>query len=246
MVNIFFEIHSNLPREGPGANVSTKQAFLTLQDLTAEPRILDVGCGPGMQTIMLAKMSNGKITALDNHQPFLDYLKNQAIKEGVSDRISLVNGDMRDLKFDAKSFDLIWAEGAIFIIGFEKGIRDWRRLLADKGYLVVSELCWLKDNPPEEIREYFAEGYQAIKTIKENLEIVRKANYRLISNFVLPDESWWNNYYTLIASKIPSLRTKYSEDEEALAFLDCEELEMEMFRKYSKYYGYVFYIMQVE
>jgi 2-polyprenyl-3-methyl-5-hydroxy-6-metoxy-1,4-benzoquinol methylase len=61
MVNIFFEVHGGLPRECPGDNISTKKAYLTLKDLPEKPRILDVGCGLGMQTLMLAKLSNGKI-----------------------------------------------------------------------------------------------------------------------------------------------------------------------------------------
>lgn len=246
MVNIFFEIHSSLPREGPGDNESTRKAYLMLPDLPEKPRILDVGCGPGMQTIELAKLSNGRIDALDNHQPFLDHLKKRAEEEGVSDRINIINGDMFALNYEDKSFDLIWSEGAIYIIGFEKGIREWRKLLTDKGYVVVSELSWLRPDPPEEVRKFFAEGYPGIKTINENLETIKKAGYRIINHFVLPDESWWNNYYIPIAAKIPSLRLKYRDDKEALAILDCEELEMEMFRKYSKYYGYVFYIMQIE
>ena len=109
--NIFFEIHSGLPREGPGDNESTKKAYLMLRNLPEEPRVLDVGCGPGMQTIALAKLSRGRIIALDNHQQFLDDLKRKAEAEGVSGRIKVVNGDMCALNFMAKSFDVIWAEG---------------------------------------------------------------------------------------------------------------------------------------
>ena len=70
---------------------------------------------------------------------------------------------------------LIWSEGTIFVIGFEKDLRDWRRLLTGNGYLVVSELSWLQLNPPEEVKQFFAEGYPGIKTISANLEIIKKA-----------------------------------------------------------------------
>ena len=139
MVNVFFEVHRDLPREGPGDNESTKKAYLLLRNLPEKPRILDIGCGPGMQTVTLAKLSNGKIDAVDNHQPFLEQLKKKAEEEGVSKKITAVNGDMTTLNYDDGSFDLIWCEGAIFIIGFERGFREWKRLLTGKGYLVVSE-----------------------------------------------------------------------------------------------------------
>ena len=99
--NIFFEIPSGLPREGPGDNESTAKAYLMLRNLPEQSRVLDVGCGPGMQTIALAKLSHGQIIALDTHQPFLDGLKRKADTENVSDRIKTVKGDMRALNYKA-------------------------------------------------------------------------------------------------------------------------------------------------
>src|SRR3990170_2464740 len=99
MVNVFFEIHHDLPREGPGGNESTRKAYSMLRGLPDEPRILDVGCGTGMQTMELSKISRGKIDAVDNHQPFLEHLKRRAEEEGVSDRVRTVNGDMHALAY---------------------------------------------------------------------------------------------------------------------------------------------------
>ncbi len=215
-----------------------------LTELPTKPRILDVGCGPGMQTIEIAKLSNGEITAVDNHQPFLDSLKRQAASEGVSENIKIVTANMGCLGFEAKSFDLIWSEGAIYNIGFEKGIREWRKFLADNGYLAVSELCWLSPNPPEEVKKFFLTCYPAMKLVDENLQIIKAAGYRVVGYFILPDSSWWNSYYTPIEAKLPALKVKYRDDKEALAVIACEELEIAMFHKYSRYYGYVFYVMQ--
>ncbi len=71
----FWVIHSGLPREGPGDNKSTRKAYRMLKDLPKNPRILDVGCGPGMQTVELAKLSGGQIVALDFHEPSWSNLK---------------------------------------------------------------------------------------------------------------------------------------------------------------------------
>jgi ubiquinone/menaquinone biosynthesis C-methylase UbiE len=245
MPKIFWEVHSGLPREGPGDNMSTRKAYLMLKDLPKNPRILDIGCGPGMQTIELAKLSSGRVYALDNHEPFLEDLRSRAKKEGLNDRIRPVKGDMLNLNYEDNSFDLIWSEGAIYIIGFEKGLREWKRLLTENGYIVVSELSWLRPDLPEEVNTFMKEAYPAIKTIKENLEVGRKSGYSVVGFFVLPEKSWWDNYYTRIETKLPSLKTRYRDDEEALQVIAIEELEIGIFRKYSDYYGYVFYIMQV-
>jgi ubiquinone/menaquinone biosynthesis C-methylase UbiE len=241
---IFWEIHNGLPRAGPGDNESTRRAFLMLKDLPKNPCILDVGCGPGMQTIELAKLSKGQIDALDTHQPFLDQLEFKIKKEGLTSKIKPVKGDMLNLTYDITTFDLIWSEGAIFIIGFEKGLREWKPLLTEKGYLVVSDLTWLKNNVPAEAKEYLHQFDPNIKTIEENLDIVKKVGYRLVGSFVLPTESWFTNYYDPILAKLPSLKEKYKNDEEKLLHIACREEESEMFRKYSEFYGYVFYVLQ--
>ncbi|MBN1683217.1 class I SAM-dependent methyltransferase [Candidatus Bathyarchaeota archaeon] len=242
----FWKIHSGLPREGPGDNESTRKAYEMLKNLPEKPRILDVGCGPGMQTIELAKLSRGQIVALDFHKPFLEQLKETIQEEELTDIIKPVKGDMFNIEYSDGSFNVVWSEGAIYIIGFEKGLQEWRRLLASKGYVVVSELTWLRHDMPEEVNEYITHEYPAIKTLEENIEVVQKSGYRLLDSFVLPVKSWWDNYYGPIEAKLSSLKARYSDYEEAMQVITMHEIEIEMFRKYSDYYGYVFYVMQIE
>lgn len=242
----FWMIHNCLPREGPGDNESTRKAYKMLKGLPEKPRILDIGCGPGMQTVELAKLSGGQIVALDFHEHFLEQLRETIQREGVADIVKPVKGDMCDLEYADGSFDVVWSEGAIFVIGFEQGLQEWRRLLAPNGYVVVSELTWLQHDVPDEIKEYMMHEYPAIKTVEENIEVVQNSGYRLIGSFVLPVKSWWDNYYRPIEAKLPSLKTRYGSDEEAMQVIKMQEIEIEMFRKFSDYYGYVFYIMQIE
>ena len=242
----FWKIHSGLPREGPGDNKSTRKAYMMLEDLPENPRILDVGCGPGMQTVELAKLSGGQIVALDVHEPFLEQLKDAVKKEGANDMVKAVQGDMFNLKFEDGSFDVVWSEGAVFVIGFEKGLREWKRLLTPKGYFVVSELCWLKNDVPKEAKTFITQAYPPVKTIEGNIDIIQNSGYRLVGSFVLPSKSWWDNYYTPIETKLPSLKARYKDDKEVLQAITCTETEIEMFRKYYDYYGYAFYIMQIK
>jgi len=215
-----------------------------MADLPERPSILDVGCGPGMQTMDLAKLSGGTITALDNHQPYLDTLRNKVIEAELSERVCITRGDMSGLGFKTKSFDAIWSEGAIYIMGFEEGLKDWRPLLKKGGYLGVTEVAWLKPDPPEEVAGFWAEAYPAIKDIQGNLNAITRAGYRPIGSFTLPESAWWDLYYKAIEDKLFMFRDKYKGNNEALRFADMEQTEMDLFRKYADYYGYVFYILQ--
>ena len=188
-MDIFFELHQDLPREGPGDNPSTRKALSLLTELPLQPLILDIGCGPGMQTIELARCTKGKIIAIDTHQPFLDKLKQRAQAEGLSDKITTINMSMFALEFEAKSFDAIWSEGAIYIMGFEQGLRACQPLLKPGGYVAVTEISWLRPQPSGEVQAFWAANCPGMRTVEENLEIVQAAGYRKVGHFVLPSSA---------------------------------------------------------
>ncbi|MED4755614.1 class I SAM-dependent methyltransferase [Brevibacillus choshinensis] len=213
---MFFEIHKDIPREGPGNNESTRRAFYMLTDLPVHPHVLDVGCGPGMQTKELANLTDGTIT---------------------------VQGDMFDLPFEEQSMDLIWSEGAIYIIGFERGLREWRKLLKPRGYLVVSELTWLTEERPSEIEAFWMENYRGIKSAVANEGIAEHAGYQLINQFTLPEAGWWE-YYRPLEQRVAMLREQFPSQVNMLDALDETQREIELYKKYSAYYGYTFYILQ--
>ena len=240
---IFFEIHKDLPREGSGRDKYTQKAFEMIPKLK-EPHILDIGCGPGLQTIKLAKLSDGEITAIDIHQPFLDQLKKHTIKENFENRIKILNKSMINMDFPEEKFDIIWAEGSIFIIGFKKGIIEWKKFVKPGGYLAIHEMAWLKDNPPKEISDYWQKVYPQIASIETNLNIIKNCGYILIGHFPLPEDAWWELYYTPLEKRLKILENKYKDNPKALEVIDEHYEEINLFRKYNEWYGSVFYVMQ--
>ncbi|UJR06802.1 hypothetical protein I4U23_011089 [Adineta vaga] len=242
---IFFEIHNDLPREGPGSIQSTLQAFCSIESHDKQLNILDIACGPGMTTIELAKLGH-HITAIDNHQPFIKTLLTRAKEELLSDRINALVGDMFCLeKFvPQNSFDVIWSEGSIYLIGFERGLIEWKEFLKKDGYLVCSELSWLTADVPNEPREFWSKNYPEMHSREENFEIIKKCGYKLIDSFVLEEKDWWNEYYGPMEKQIQQLKLKYNEQKEAENVLHEQQIEIDLYRKYSKTYGYVFYIMK--
>jgi len=241
---IFFELHSDLPREGPGNFNSTKKAFSLLSELPADPVILDVGCGPGKQTLDLSQITNGKIIALDNHQPYLDELEKKIKEKDLSRRVSTKLGDMNDLPFDDNIFDVIWAEGSIYLMGFGKAMELWKKFLKPNGYIVFSELCWFKNERPEEIDNYWLSFYGLMHTIDGIIKFITDTDYKFIGSYVLPNEAWWEDYYSPLSKRVEELKQKYKVDSEALEIIGNESTEMEMHKKYSVYYGYSFFIVQ--
>ena len=240
---LFFEIHRDLPREGPGRDESTERAFRMLPPMDA-PRILDIGCGPGAPTVALARLSGGEVIGIDIYQQYLDQLQAKIDSEDLGDRVRAVNCSMFDIEFPDESFDVVWAEGSIFVIGFERGLREWRRLIRHDGFLVVHEVAWLQPDPPQEIVDFWLEEYPAITTVPEKLRQIENCGYHLVGHFPLPEDAWWHEYYGPLAERIEMLRAKYADDPEALAMFDPHDREIDMFRKYNRWYGSVFFVMQ--
>ena len=166
----FYELFVGLPRGGPGDNDSTRKAFRYLKNLPSEPQILDIGCGPGMQTLELAKLSNGTIIALDNYQPFLDILMKNAIKNGVEKRIIPKNQSMLEMDFKNNSFDVIWSEGALYFMGFQNGLKRCHQLLKKNGYLAVTQAVFLQPSIPKPLQQFWDNEYPDIKDIKTNID----------------------------------------------------------------------------
>ncbi len=243
-MDFFFEIHKDLPREGPGDSESTRRAFRKLSALPEEPSILDVGCGPGAQTLELAGLSDGNIHAIDTHQPFLDRLQQKIAEQGLSQRVKVSKQSMSALDFPSASFDLIWSEGAIYIMGFEAGLRAWKPLLNPCGYIVVTELTWMQPDPPAEVYDFWQKAYPAMKNLEENVNSIHESNYFLIDYFVLPTTSWTEEYYRPMQARIAMLREKYQNDIKIQKILNEEQAEIDIYHKYHQWYGYMFYIMQ--
>ena len=215
-----------------------------LTELVEVPEILDVGCGTGAQTLVLAELSLGSITALDNHAPFIEILDHKANQAKLEKRIHCVVGDMAIMNFHAESYDVIWSEGAAYIIGFANALKSWRMLIKPSGYLVASELVWFKKETPKEIKVYFIAAYPDMKYYEDVYPIIKSTGYEMVNYFPLPSESWWTDYYTPAEKKLAEMRSKHQSNKDAQLIFDSFQLEIDMHRKYSEYYGYGFYIMR--
>ena len=240
----FHEIYEAIPRQGPGDRESTERALRLLPPLTRGQRILDIGCGAGAQTMDLARATEARMVAVDSHAPFISRLALRAEELGLAERIAAQVGDMNDLRFPDGSFDVIWCEGAIFIIGFAKGLTSWRRLLAPGGHLVVSELCWISTDPPAEVEAFFrAEGADIGDLDARRRDIV-DSGYRLVGDFVLPAVGWWENYYVPLAAELERFRGRHAGDQEALDVAARSQREIDLYRRHSEHFGYGFFVLQ--
>jgi len=240
----FHELYEALPRQGPGERGSTERALGMLPRLGRGQRLLDVGCGSGTQTLDLARATEARIVAVDNHPPFVERLARRVAELGLGERVTTQVADMNALPFTDGSFDVVWAEGSIFVIGFAQGLSRWRRLLGPGGHLVVSELCWLTGDPPSEVREFFAAEGAKVEDVPTRRRAVDAAGYHLVGDFVLPATGWWENYYVPLAAELERFRARHGADPLALAVAERSEREIDVYRRHPGAFGYAFFVLQ--
>ncbi|TVQ04329.1 MAG: class I SAM-dependent methyltransferase [Balneolaceae bacterium] len=245
MTDYFIEFFKKLDRQGPGDDKYTELAYRLLEHLPNNPQILDVGCGTGGQSLTLARISPCTITAVDVYDTFLKKLDERAKKETLKGTITTFNASMFELPFDEKIYDVIWSEVSICIMGFERGLKEWKRLLKPGGYLVASEITWLERDIPEEIRDYWNTAYPEIGTITGKITVIEECGYQPLAFLTLPEYGWQRNYYDQMEVQKQNFLKLYGNEEEACRIVKNElEVEANLYKTYKNYYSYILYIMR--
>jgi len=203
-------------------NKYTRKAF-TLLPKCKNPHILDIGCGTGVPTLELAKMSNGNIIGIDINETSLNLLKRKIKKMGLNKQVSVIKDSILTLDFAEESFDIIWAEGSVFVNGFENSIKAWHRFLKTNGFLVIHD-----EN----------------KDKNKKLGLMTKYGYRLIAQFEITDKLWWLEYYTPLELLIQKFRHKYPNDSKLNSELNKDQIEIDKCKSNSVVYSSFFVIMQ--
>ena len=236
------EYFSNAERQGPGSPEVTVKALSFIDNLTHDSKIADIGCGTGGQTMVLARHTPGHITGMDLFADFIDIFNANSRKLNLQDRVQGIVGSMEHLPFHNEELNLIWSEGAIYNIGFERGINEWRSFLKQGGFLAVSEASWFTEKRPAEIDRYWKDAYPEIDVISHKVGQMQKAGYIPVATFVLPENCWTEHFYAPQVFAQEKFLKKYADNKTAEDLVANQRHEAMLYNKYKAFYGYVFYI----
>lgn len=242
-MQIIADYFKGLNRQGPGSDEQTVKALSFIPDLQAITRIVDFGCGTGAQTRVLAANTRAQIVANDIFPEMIAGLNKRMAQNGFENRVSTVQASMTELAFETESVDLIWAEGSIYNIGFEKGFRQWKRFIKPGGYIAVSECCWLSAARPTQT-DYFLENFPEIAQVSAKLGIIEKLGYKPIAHFILPENCWTEHYYAPMKEYMRIFLKQHCDNPQAADFVYWTKEEILFYQAHKEFYGYVFFIAQ--
>jgi len=241
-VNLICEYYSNFERQGPGCPEMTKKALNFIKNIEGLSYIADIGCGTGGQTIILAQKTTANIVGIDLAPVMIEKFNERIIKNNLQNRVKGIVGSMDNLSFKNEELDMILSEGAIYNIGFERGLNEWNKYIKKGGYIIVSEASWFTETRPAKINDFWMDAYPEIDTISNCMSKMQKAGYIPIASFVFPEYSWTDNFYATHGPFQEIFMTKYAGNKTVEDFISYERYEAQLYNEYKDYYGYVFYI----
>lgn len=243
----FFRLFHDLPRQGPGSDAVTRSLLERVRPLLPhQPHCADMGCGNGRSSLILAETLQASLVAIDTHQPFLEELEDAARRRGLEDRIETRCRDMLDPRIKARSLDLVWSEGAAYVVGLDSALGQWRSLLKPGGLLVVSDCMWLRSNPPPEVENFWMAAYPDMRTVSESLSVAEQQGYTFLAAETLPESGWWEDYYLPLERRLETLLPMAEHDPVLAGVMAATREEIAMFRRFSDVYSYVFLILRYD
>jgi SAM-dependent methyltransferase len=242
-IELLIDLHARNERQGPGSDAQTLRA-IEMAGLrpSADLAVADLGCGTGASALVLARTLGTPVIAIDAEPSFVATLRERADREGFASLIRPRVGRMESPPFDDGQLDVIWSEGAIYNIGFEAGVRAWRRFLKPGGVLAISELSWTTATRPKDIESYWLREYPGIDTAAGKIRILEHAGYAPIGFFFLPGECWEARYYTPLRRGFAAFLERHGGIEPARKIVEAEEAEIRLYRELGRWYGYGFYL----
>ena len=200
----------------------TRKAFNIIPKIN-KPCILDIGCGSGVPTLELARLSKGKIIGIDIDKNAIDKLNIKIKVNNLQERVKVYKNSLFNIKFPSETFDIIWAEGALAPIGFEEALKQWKKFIKPEGFMVL---------------------HDDIKDKTKKMELIPKQVFELIDYFQLPDDAWWINYYGPLEKQIEKVLTINKNHPQVLKAIKSYQDEVMACKKKPEDFRSIFYVLK--
>lgn len=186
--------------------------------LEGELNMLDIGCGSGIPTLVLAGRFNGKLLAVDPNADALLRLRKRAGHAHIKANISCLQGTLENLASADHSFHLILAEGLLNVTGFEYDFSKLDLLLREGGFMVV---------------------HDEASQFESKMAFAANKGYRLVFSNMLDEKIWWDDFYSCLEQQLAA----WDEADKASRYAN-EYAEIDMIKQQPAKFRSVYYVLR--
>jgi len=186
-------------------------------------KVLDLGCGKGAVSIIIAKKLGFSVLGIDACKPFLGSAKAKAKEFAVQDLCQFEFGDMKEFVKTHVDFDVVLQAAVGNVLGDVNDIiNKLRQTVCPGGYILYDE-GFLKDSGQVD-----KEGYEHLLSHRETIKQLTAFGDSIISEIILDDQQTIeinNEYMRLIKPKADELIIKNPELKEILTWYIDNQLD---------------------
>lgn len=140
----FMANHVGLTVIHPGGFEATHK-LLKASHMDQNSKVLDIGCGKGTTSVLLAQKYGCNVVGLDQSEDLLHQATALAKRKGLENKVSFRVGDALNLPFVNGEFDRAFGQAVLILVGDKKkAIQEALRVTKSGGYIGWLELSWKK------------------------------------------------------------------------------------------------------
>jgi cyclopropane fatty-acyl-phospholipid synthase-like methyltransferase len=143
--------------------------LIDLMNLQPHQHVLDIGCGRGWLLHRIATRTGAQGTGVEINPWFCQTARQRAQESSISDNITIVQSDARDVRFEPHAFDAVFCIGATFALGGLTNAVAFARKTAKPGApIIIGDIFRYHAQTPSHLAEY-----ESVPTLAELVDIVR-------------------------------------------------------------------------
>lgn len=242
MHDAFLLFFKGLARHAPSTDEATLRALAACQPRPEAPRIADLGCGTGASALVLLEaLPHASLLAVDQLAASLQTLQERAERRDIAARLTTFAGDA--LALPQGPFDILWAEGSIYAMGWAQALQAWQDKLEAGGFLVVSDAVWTESEIPKVARDYWDAAYPDMTTAEARVKQAQSLGWTVVDHFEMPREGW-DLYYAPLEQRVVLVESRGKPSKEMQAVANEVAKEIAMYRTLGHTWNYHFFVLQ--
>ena len=195
--------------------------------------VLDLACGKGEASIILAEKFHCVVTGVESRPVFAEEARRRVLFRGLGHLVHILDKGSGDLPFDDDFYDAALMAGTAHPYDSGSVLAELKRVVRPEGWIILGELVW---NPgrtgraPEAVLGWVRNhGGHEVCEMNARIGQFEKSGY-LVETAELAGEEAWENYFAPQARAILENRMEHKGSPEAQAALDRWQEELELYR----------------